>query len=97
MSHGGIVQYDYAGIAMLTGQLTVAQHEAEGLRATGQMHRVQMQAVWTGTASGSFDDAYQRFDSVQASTIETLQSTIVAINSGSDGFHAGEAAAAAAY
>lgn len=97
MSNGGIVQYDYAGIAMLTGQLQAAKAEAEMLQHTGTSMRAQMEASWTGQASMSFGDAYQRFDNVQTNTIEAYQSTINAINQGVGDFHSGEMTAAAGY
>lgn len=97
MGSGGIVHYDYAGIATLTGQLMACKTTAETLQHAGTATKVQMESSWTGTASMSFADAYQRFDQVQTSTIETCQATINAINQGTGDFQAGEQTAAAGY
>jgi uncharacterized protein YukE len=97
MSNGGVVHYDYAGIGVLTGQLTVCKTTAETLQHAGTATKLQMEGSWTGQASMSFADAYQRFDQVQTSTIETCQATINAINQGTGDFHGGEMHAAAGY
>jgi WXG100 family type VII secretion target len=93
----GIVQYDYAGIGAVTGQLQSCKTEAEMLLHTGTMHKTQLEASWTGAASMSFGDAYNRFNGVQQNTIDTCQATINAIHTGTSNFHGGEMHAASAY
>jgi WXG100 family type VII secretion target len=97
MSNGGIVQYDYAGIAAVTGQLQSCKTEAEMLLHTGTSFKTQMEGSWHGTASNSFSDAYQRFNNVQQNTIDTCQATINAINQGVGDFQGGEMQAAGGY
>ena len=84
------VHYNYGGIEACAAELGGVATHARALLDAGRASKASLAASWSGTSSGSFQDAFHRFEQVCESNIDVAQRAANSLVTASQGMQSTE-------